>query len=81
MCPADFCCANAWPPLAAQLLLAKACRSAVAVCMQTAASSSPVLTSFGPADSPAIRAALGVAPGASNEEAFGAIRSAKDNFR
>lgn len=32
-------------------------------------------------DSPAIRAALGVAPGASNEEAFGAIRSAKDNFR
>ena len=34
-----------------------------------------------PADSPAIRAALGVPAGASNDEAFGAIRSAKDTFR
>lgn len=32
-------------------------------------------------DSPAIRAKLGVPAGASNAEAFGAIRSAKDTFR
>lgn len=33
------------------------------------------------AGSPAIREKLGVAPGASDAEAFGAIRSAKDTFR
>lgn len=32
-------------------------------------------------DSPAIRASLGIPPGASNEEAFAAIRAAKDTFR
>lgn len=34
-----------------------------------------------PADSPAIRAALGVPADASNDVAFGAIRAAKDTFR
>lgn len=32
-------------------------------------------------DDPAIREHLGVAPGASNEESFAAIRGAKDRFR
>ena len=41
----------------------------------------PLLPPRLPADSPAIRAALGVPAGASNDEAFGAIRSAKDTFR